>query len=50
MSLIMDIAINKEYDHTRTVAGIACTVKQFVNKIIGNQSKERTENIMRESD
>ena len=41
-------AINKEYGQIRTVAGIAWTVKQFTNKIIGNQRKERTEDTMRD--
>ena len=33
--------------YTRTLAGIAWTVKQFTYKAIGHQRKERTEDIMR---
>ena len=43
----MNMAFNKEYGQTRTVvAGIAWTIKQFTNKVIGDQCKERRENKM----
>ena len=46
MSPFMNMAINKEYGQTQTVAGIAWTIKQFTNKVIGDQCKERRENKM----
>ena len=46
MSPFMNMAINKEYGQTQTVAGIAWTIKQFTNKIIRDQCKERRENKM----